>query len=272
MKKLLYIAAVLALCAACSAAEEGGKPEKMVEWTFNALYTKAAISVPGGVFSWEAGDRVDVWDRSSGSFVPFTTVTGTGRFRATAPESCDFGDAAFYPSGAAVSTSEVQLPSAYEDQAEALRAFPMFAPVDKESSVLSFKHLGAIATLNFASVQPESGTVTISVAGKSISGSFGIQDSEGTKFILAAEGSGSVSIPFTMELPGSFSVTVPLPTGTYALSVTVGSQGTFEIPENTFERANLYRFATIYVDGIEPVLDSAGTEVFSLEDDSQNWI
>lgn len=272
MKKLVYIVAALALCAACTEAEEGKKSEKMIEWTFNALYTKAGISVPGGEFFWEAGDRVDIWDRNGAAFVPFTTVTGTGRFRAIAPESADFGDAAIYPSGTAASVSQVQLPSSYASQAEALRAFPMFAPVEKESNILSFKHLGAFATLNFGSVQPESGMVTISAAGKSLSGTFTIEDSDGTRFIQAMDGNASVSIPFSLEHPGSFSVTIPVPTGTYALSVTVGSQGSFEIPENTFKRANLYRFATIYTDGIEPVLYGGETEVFSLEDDSQNWI
>lgn len=280
MKKLLYIAAAAALCAACSTKQQ--QPASgMVEWTFDALYTRAAISVPGGDFSWEAGDRIDIWNRTGSAFVPFTTVTGTGRFRATAPADADFGDAAFYPSGTAVSVSEVKLPGSYASQAEALRAFPMFAQVDEDSNMLSFKHLGAVITLNFGAAKPETGDILInaSSAGTILCGSFNIREDEGTKYIQADDYTNAggaevpvLQVPFSLDAPGSFSLTIPVPTGTYALSVTVGNQGTFTIPATTFERANLYRFATIYLDGREPVLDMGETEVLSLEDDSQNWI
>ena len=275
MKKTIFI--IVTLIATVSCSKSADAPASMQEWTFEAAYTKASLSTQGA-FSWEKNDRIAVWNATAGSFVSFTSLTGKGIFNATAPSDAHFAAAAFYPSDIPVSTSGISLPAVYSSPQEAERVFPMFAEVQDGSKTLSFKHLGALANFTFIRFSPEADHLEISSPGKKLSGTFQMAtNSSSLKEIQVSEGSGSISVAFT---PGEsvLSVTVPLPAGSYPLTVKLlkGGETLLEIVGNDthgFERAVLSRFKTIDVNPVDEIpFQLVQTESYSLEGDDELWM
>ena len=96
MKKLTYIVIAAASLMALVSCHRETAGSNLVEWIFEAPATKAVLD-RDGKFSWEASDRIGVWNATASSFVSFTTVTGSGKFRAMAPADAHFAGAAYYP-------------------------------------------------------------------------------------------------------------------------------------------------------------------------------
>ena len=89
MKRIIIIIGVV-LAVSCSKSQESPKvDDSMVTWVFKAPSTKASLNA-SGAFSWSKGDQIAIWDATSGSFITFTTGSGSGRFSATAPASANF--------------------------------------------------------------------------------------------------------------------------------------------------------------------------------------
>ncbi|MBR6346198.1 MAG: fimbrillin family protein [Bacteroidales bacterium] len=274
MKRIVIICAVTALAISCSKSQQGAP--LMREWAFETEYTKASID-DSGVFSWQQGDRIDIWDATSASFVPFTTIAGKGRFVATAPDNASFSLAAFYPSGIAGGTSYISLPSSYASAAEATAVFPMYAPVNEGDNTLHFKHLGAALTITCTSVQPELDRLELRSAGTTLSGRFDLSTVSGNQLIQQKTGNGTAEVRFSLSEEGTVSVTIPIPVGTYPVSICLGNDTDHEMlvvsssSDMTFERAHRYKLKAFdYM--TERYAFAGGTmESLTVEDDSVNW-
>lgn len=271
LRTLSYIAILLVAVACASKAQE---EPAMREWTFEAVYTKAAVSGEGA-FSWNKGDGIAVWNSQSSSFVTFTSATGKGKFRAVAPVNAHFTEAAFYPSGIASSTSAVTMPSSYDSPDASAAGFPMYAQVEENTELLSFRHLGALVQLTLTNVPAGAISLVFSSPTVSLSGSFGISGSPSE--IQAAPGSGAVRVSFPATVGGeNIVVTVPVPVGSYPLSIALESSSNtlFSLvgSENiNFQRAHLYKPAPIVSGMIPAVPFDAVIVSFNMEGDDENW-
>lgn len=274
MKKVVIICAIAALAFSCSKSQETA-PE-LVEWAFETDYTKASID-GSGVFSWQQGDRIEVWDATSSSFVPFTTIAGKGRFVATAPNNASFQGAAFYPAGIGGSETYVTLPGSYSSPDEADVAFPMYAPVNKGDEILHFKHLGATVRVSLTGVQPELTRLELRSASTALSGRFDLTAVSGNQVIQSKSGSGTVVVNFSLSSEGSVSATIPVPVGTYPISICLGNDSDHEMlvitstGSLTFERAHRYKLSTIDYMTERFAFADGGIESLTEIDDSANW-
>lgn len=275
MKRIVIICAVAALAFSCSKGQLN--TPHMVEWAFETDYTKASID-DSGVFSWVQGDRIDVWDATSASFVPFTTIAGKGRFVATAPDNASFSGAAFYPSGIGVSTSSISLPASYSTPEEATSSFPMYAAVNAGDNLLHFKHLGASVSITCTSVQPELTRLELRSANTAFSGSFELTEVAGNKLIQQKSGSGTVVVNFSLSQEGTVSVTIPVPVGNYPISICLGNDSNHEMlvlsssGNISFERAHRYKLKAFdYMTERFAFANGGNIESLSLTDDSANW-
>lgn len=271
LRTLSYIAILLVAVACATKAHE---EPAMREWTFEAAYTKATVSGEG-VFSWSKGDGIAVWNSESSSFVTFTSVTGKGKFRAVAPANAHFTDAAFYPSGIAESTGTVTLPSSYASPEASAAGFPMYAQVAENTELLSFRHLGALVELTLTNVPTGATSLVLSSPTMSLSGSFDLTGSP--EEIQAAPGSGAVRVSFPATVGGeNIVVTVPVPVGSYPLSIALESSSNtlFSLVGSesiNFQRAHLYKPAPIVAGMIPAVPFDADIVSFNLEGDDENW-
>lgn len=268
-KTFIYLAAVAAM-AACT--RPSAEAPRMIEWSFEAAVTKASIA-SDGAFSWDKGDQIAVWNSTTGSFVNFKTPAGSGKFTATAPSDAHFTDCALYPAAQVLSATSVSLSASYASAAAAAKAFPMYATVEAGSKLLSFKNLGALLCIPMVYLPAESATLEISSSSSALSGSFGISGGE----IPAISGSGSVSVPIPKGYM-NFTAVIPIPTGSYPLTIKVldsSAQGIFELVGTqaiSFERAKLYKLEPIEADANSASI-VALLDIENLEpgDDSANW-
>lgn len=257
----------------CNKGTESTRDIELVEWTFDAPATKASLD-GSGAFSWKAGDRIAIWNDTDDAFIPFTTASGSGRFSAKAPVNAHFTTSAFSPSGIAVSTSSVSLPSSYTlAELEHGAGIPMYAPVTDGNAVLHFRHLCAFLALDIRSSVPVIDRVSISAPSLSLSGAFTLADASGDKEVRAVSGSGTISIDAAGAAGPGLLLTIPVPVGTYSLTYTAGNEGdpdmmSFSTVEVSFERAHLYK--------LSPVSYNSGSfasviESIDLENDNSNW-
>lgn len=274
MKRIVFLIALF-LAASCNR-EQLAQPQ-FVEWAFDTQYSKASLS-ESGVFSWKQGDRIAVWNATSGAFVPFTTIAGKGRFTAMAPENASFSAAAFYPADIAGSPSYVMLPASYSSADLASAAFPMYASVSQGDQTLHFKHLGAMITVTVSRLQPEVTRLELRSGATLLSGRFDLSSDSGNQVIRQVSGNGSVVVSLSLSQEGTLSVTLPVPTGTYPISVCLGNDAEHEMlllsssGNLSFERANRYKLKPFdYM--VERFAFESGEPVESLgiENDSQNW-
>lgn len=273
MKKVVLLMAVL-WAVACS--REPMTESHLVEWAFDTEYTKASIA-DGGAFSWQQGDRIDIWNATSSAFVPFTTLAGKGRFTATAPANASFSGAAFYPAGIAGSVSYVTLPASYASPETATAAFPMYAPVSAGDHLLHFKHLGAMVNLTVTRLQPEVTRLELRSGSTLLSGRFDLATVSGHQAICQQSGSGSVAVSLSLSEEGTVSVTFPVPTGSYPISICLGNAGGDLLVISSsgslsFDRANRYKLKTFdYVTARYAFDSGEPVESLIVEDDSANW-
>lgn len=274
MKRLLTIIAAGLLVLSCGNTERQ-QDDRLIEWTFNAPATKAQLG-SRGTFSWNKGDQIAIWDATGGSFVTFTTPSGNGRFSAMAPASADFSGIAFYPASIASTVSSVDLPASYTVSGlEAGAGIPMYAIVEDGESLLQFKHLGALLSVNVKNVPKRFTYLTMSAEGVSLSGPFTLSDASGFKEIHPVAGSGSVGVVFSLSDSGDLNFTFPIPVGRYAISYVSGSESEPDLlqcatDEYTFERGHAYRLEASEA-GIYGVINSIGIEPYGLEDYTDNW-
>lgn len=263
-----------ALAAACT--QERLTEPRLVEWAFDTEYTKAVISLDGN-FSWQQGDKIDVWNAAAGAFVPFTTIAGKGRFTASAPTDASFSGAAFYPSGIAGSTSDVTLPAFYASPAAATSAFPMYAAVREGDKVLHFKHLGAMISITVTGVRPELTRLELRSGEMSLSGRFDLTDSGGNQVIQATPGSAATAVSFSFTEIGTLSVTLPVPVGMYPVSISLGTDAEPHLlvvstaGALTFERAHRYLLKPVDYMQARYSAGSGSIEGLTVIDDSTNW-
>lgn len=274
MKRIVFICAVAALAFSCSKGQLN--TPRMVEWAFETDYTKASID-DSGAFQWKQGDRIDVWDAASASFVPFTTIAGKGRFVAMAPDNASFSGAAFYPSGIGGSVSSISLPASYATPEEATASFPMYATVNQGDNLLHFKHLGATVAITVTGVQPELTRLELRSATTALSGNFDLAEEAGNKVIRQKSGESAAVVHFSLAQEGTVSVTLPVPVGTYPISICLGNDSNHALlvvsssGNMTFERAHRYKLKAFDYMTERFAFEENALENLSLEDDSVNW-
>ena len=274
MKRTLYIAASLLALAACS---KNAAPADLVEWSFEAVATKAAIS-DAGVFSWSAGDQIKIWDNTTSAFVTFTDKVGKGVYTAEAPRTSVFSTA-IYPASVAAGTTSVTLPATYSaDEAAAGKTFPMVAEVNASNNTLSFKHAAALLRFTIAGVSEEMTQLTVTATGKNISGTFSLAGSPAV--IAATDGAAGVTIPLSLTGTSNVEVTLPMPAGSYAYSIKVGTAAAPELFQastgaaaQTFERAKIYKLGNLdfYLNDILLESDVKGEDFTVEQDNPYNW-
>lgn len=262
---------MLAAAAACTR-QETDSP-RMVEWSFDAVATKAGLDQQGR-FSWDAGDRIAVWNATSGAFVSFRNPAGSARFSASAPSDAHFTDCAFYPADQVVSAAAVTLPASYSGAEEAARAFPMHAMVEEGSTLLSFRHLGALLTVPLVLLPDGAAILEIGSPSHGLSGTFALTDTAPRR-IEAIAGSGAVRISIPADAL-SLTVTLPVPVGSYPLSIRVLDAAETELfaVEGTeaisFQRACQYILDIINASAVHPI-SVVQTEMLEIQSDSGAW-
>lgn len=258
MKKIIYIVSVaMVLLPSCSRSTD-----QMVEWTFKAPATKAAFS-DSGEFSWDAGDKISVWDATSESFVSFTTAAGKGIFRATAPADAHFSQWAYFPGSMAAGLESINIEEG---------TIPMCARIEDGSNLLHFKHAGALVTIRIINIPEEASSFVLSSESTAFSGSFSL-----TEGVWTAGGSGSVTFPLTED---SFLLRLAVPVGEYSLEYCVkNSSGSDILRRKTegdfnFLRAYSYVFPLENMDIQNSYVIDASIPVESvlITPDSENWI
>ena len=275
MKRIIIIIGVV-LAVSCSKSQESPKvDDSMVTWVFKAPSTKASLNA-SGAFSWSKGDQIAIWDATSGSFITFTTGSGSGRFSATAPASANFTTSAFYPATLA-SESGITLPSSYTAaDLSAGGGMPMFAAVEDNSDILNFKHLSAYITVQVNNLPGFADRISVGSPSVSLSGAFNLTDAgAGIRKIQASSGNACVTYNFSPSAGHSFSYTIPVPVGEYALYLEAGDAGTpdfihVETDSVNFQRGHLYSLSVI--DGsASSYTITVISESYALESDNSNW-
>lgn len=262
MKKLTYIVIAAASLIALSSCKKETAGGKMLEWEFFAPATKAVFD-RGGKFSWEASDRIAVWNATASSFVSFTTVTGSGKFRGTAPADAHFEGAAFYPESIAKGPAQVTVTGQVK---------PMCAVLEEGSNILHFKHIGALVTINVINLVPEAKELVVSSGATALCGDVTLSDG------VWLSGGTPNEVRISLAGESSVSATIPVPVGRYALSYVVEDAEHQELlrketdGEFDFARATLYRFPTANMEpaSVEQTI-TAEIEAFEIEDDSATW-
>ena len=262
MKKLQYIVIAAASLMALVSCHRETSGDKLVEWVFEAPATKAVLDRVGK-FSWEASDHIGVWNAASSSFVSFTTVTGSGKFRAMAPADARFEGAAYYPEGIAKGPSKVSLGG---------EAMPMCAILEEGSNVLHFKHIGAFVSISVINLAPEAESLVIFSDATALSGDVTLSDGVWMK--------GGTPDYLRIPVGGESAVqqVIPVPVGSYSLTYVIENAAHEELLRREtsgdwdFGRAILYRFpvANMEPSAVEQSL-ATDLEAFDVEDDSATW-
>ena len=236
--------------------------DQMVEWTFKAPATKAAFS-DAGKFSWDAGDKISVWDATSESFVSFTTAAGKGIFRATAPADAHFSQWAYFPGSIAKGLGSINFEAG---------TIPMCASIEEGSDLLHFKHAGALVTIRIINIPQEASSFVLSSESTAFSGNFSLTDGVWT----AGGAGGSVSFPLTDE---SFQLMIAVPVGEYSLEYRIKDASDTDILRRktdgnfNFLRAYSYVFPLENMDVENSFIIDASIPVESvvITPDTQNW-
>ncbi len=262
MKKLQYIVIAAASLMALVSCHRETSGDKLVEWVFEAPATKAVLD-RDGKFSWEASDRIAVWNATASSFVPFTTVTGSGKFRGTAPADAHFEGAAYYPEGIAKGPSKVSLGG---------EAMPMCAILEEGSNVLHFKHIGAFVSISVINLAPEAESLVIFSDATALSGDVTLSDGVWMK--------GGTPDELRIPVGGESAVqqVIPVPVGSYSLTYVIENAAHQELLRRetsgdwNFARATLYRFpvANMEQGSVEQTI-TAEIESFVINDSSSTW-
>lgn len=269
MKRLSIFIFILLLAFSCSREVQ---EDQLVEWTFEAPATKASLSA-GGAFSWASGDRIALWNQTGSQFVTFTSSTGSGRFSATAPADAFFTGVAWYPASAANAAGNVTLADSYTGDPTIQM---MYAVIDRGSNILHFKHPVAFLTITILDADPSMDRITVSSPATSLSGTFPLTDASGEKVLPITEGSGSVTVNFSISSTQDVHFTIPIPVGQYSVTFAAGNASNPQMlkrktDEVDFRRASLYRLAPATPGDILDSFTAIVTDGFSVESDDENW-
>lgn len=214
MKKIVYIILGVFAIIACSKetpdmAKSGFVSEQDGQgvYTFTAYMddvTKATINSGTGVFYWTGDEEIAIWDSVNGEFVTFTidTYSNTGlkeaKFKTTGAKSgASFsGNVAYYPASIAATSAgspTYNFPNEFDNLADAAKGFPMEGTVS--NGEIKFTHLGGLIDFTLTNVP-----------------------SFTTALVLNNGTSDIMTVPVTPDA-GSVHAILPIPVGTYALTV-----------------------------------------------------
>ena len=185
--------------------------------------TKAAVT-EAGVFSWQKGDKIGVFDGSS--FIPFTLSSGegtaTGEFTGTLPPDATMQKAAIYPYSTQAKLSgtdlSFDLPKTYKYSAQSTNAAMVAVISDMAEGTISLKHLAGILKFTYSNIPSGAAKFRFVVKEKKITGQFNVDISASSQLIRTPdEASASEGTVDITDLPAENSLTfyVPVPIGVY---------------------------------------------------------
>lgn len=195
--------------------------------SINESDSRAAVT-DGGVFSWTAGDQLDVYTSGDPAWQTFT-LQGNGGLSSGTFQGTTMGDAtptscALHPASLGHVLSEnkltLTLPSEYEFK-EGVTNVLMLAPVIEGKSNLAFKHLGGLFRFVIKNIPTTASQFVFTATGKKLTGEFVIDDitpASGLPEITTSESGSenSVTIHFTASADiKERRFYIPVPTGSY---------------------------------------------------------
>ena len=154
----------------------------------------------------------------------------------------------------------------------------MYAPVNEGDKTLHFKHLGALVTITVTRLQAEVTRLELKSGSTSLSGRFDLTTVSGNQVISQVSGSGSAVVSLSLSGEGTVSVTLPVPTGAYPISICLGNNSDHEMlvlnssGSLSFERANRYNLKAFdYMSERYALNSGEPLESLTVENDSSNW-
>ena len=318
MKKVfLFASAAIAALAVVSCNKEieiqdkpdMGCPDGYYVEELTAVYprdpeTRTAFNETTGKFAWTEGDEL-AFHLSNGTYTSAPIDPATSKVKLYLPVGVTRNNYAVYPASAVVDEAaevgnmQVTLPSTYDISGNLETEFvpmPLIATNDAENKSLKFEHVGGLLQVNL-DVPVGVKTATLSM-GKTITGTFNLNDGTGNGVIEASEGPGS-GITFILSEEGLTNNSIvkllaPLPTGSYnVFKVSYDTGYEFEknlssnpwvfsrtqgkkvsIAEDSFEPEPNYFYLRALVAGTSVKLDKVGDAPVTLfySSDKTNWI
>lgn len=187
--------------------------------------TRTAFNETTGRFAWTEGDEL-AFHLSNGEYVAAPIDPATGKVKLYLPVGVTRDNYAVYPASAvvddaaAIGNMKVTLPDTYDISANPNTDYvptPLVAWNDAENKHLKFEHVGGLLQVNL-NVPAGVKTATVSM-GKTISGTFSLEDGTGNGIISPGEASAE-GITFVLSEDGlaedtQVKLLTPLPTGSY---------------------------------------------------------
>lgn len=188
--------------------------------------TRTAFNETTGRFAWTAGDEL-AFHLSNGEYVAAPIDPATGKVKLYLPIGVTRDNYAVYPASAvvdeaaAIGNMKVTLPDTYDISANPNTDFvptPLVAWNDAENSHLKFEHVGGLLQVN---LNVPAGVKTAKLnMGKTITGTFSLEDGTGNGIITPGASSADDGITFVISEDGlaedtEVKLLAPLPTGTY---------------------------------------------------------
>lgn len=271
IKDSLFLLGALAFLFSACKREEAARPVE----TEGAVFTlKANFAESGakaevgsdGSCSWQAGDKMAVYDAIGGSFCEFTTEAGDGVFTFTgAPGvSYDF-TRAYYPADFASGAQTITLPASYSvEEVQTTSAFPVTGAVDNGSVTL--RHLAALLKYTIKGIPATATGIELSSPTVSLSGDFPVEGSslddgwvsadgepvtdhdnvavkstENYPEIHAQAGSATVRIALVPGSKDDLTFYLPLPVGAYAFTTRIKAGEEVLYENTTANLKDIYR-------------------------------
>lgn len=187
--------------------------------------TRTAFNETTGRFAWTEGDEL-AFHLSNGEYVAAPIDPATGKVKLYLPVGVTRDNYAVYPASsivddaAEIGNMKVTIPNTYDISADPNTDYvptPLVAWNDAENKHLKFEHVGGLLQVNLK-VPAGVKTATVSM-GKTISGTFSLQDGTGNGIITPGTASDE-GITFILSEEGLSEETevkllTPLPTGSY---------------------------------------------------------
>lgn len=238
--------------------------------TLNTIELFASINEPDsraavtdeGVFSWTAGDQLDVHTSGNPAWQTFTLQgnggLSSGTFQGATMAGATPTSCALHPASLGHVLSEnkltLTLPSEYEFK-EGVTNVLMLAPVIEGKSNLAFKHLGGLFRFVIKNIPATASQFVFTATGKKLTGEFVIDDitpASGLPEITTSESGSenSVTIHFTASADiKERRFYIPVPTGSYgALKCEIkDGQGTLLTTTNVADTKEVSRAALMLV-------------------------
>ena len=187
--------------------------------------TRTAFNETTGRFAWTAGDEL-AFHLTNGEYVAAPIDPATGKVKLYLPVGVTRDNYAVYPASAvvdeaaAIGNMKVTLPDTYDISDNPNTDFvptPLVAWNDAENTHLKFEHVGGLLQVNL-NVPAGVKTATVSM-GKTISGTFSLEDGTGNGVITPGDASDD-GLTFILSEEGlaedtEVKLLAPLPTGSY---------------------------------------------------------